>query len=194
MQAGSDEDDLCLSLAQKEAAIPQRCLYVGHRLLVLVAFLTFLSACTADPGDPCSRSQAALTLLCMSPSNTKSAPEVTPVGPELVEKRVMHYVGLVLEKQYSQAYDILGADVRAQEPFDDFVVNREYTLYTGCWTIGQVFVGQADDQTWHVGVEMTQVVCDDDSPVAYFYWHFRLQVQGELVIISIGLYPTAPGN
>ncbi len=94
-----------------------------------------------------------------------------------------------------KAYAILSADERAQEPYDVFLHDMEFTLLPGCWMIGQDFVSQIDSQTGDVGIEMTQVSCIDGSPSAFFYWHFRVQVQnGRLVITSIGLYPTGVGN
>lgn len=188
---------------QQESSVTCERWYVRYWVLIPLFFICCLAACDTVPdrafaspsGSNSTARSAPTSSLIPSPTSTPTAlPTPTRIGPDTVRKRVTDYVYPVLVGQYMKAYGFLSADVRVQEPYAVFVSDPEYTLYTGCWKVGQIFVAQGDAQTWEAGVEMTQVACDDDSPIAYFYWHFRLQVQGELVITSIGLYPTAPGN
>jgi hypothetical protein len=110
-------------------------------------------------------------------------------------KTVTDYIDLVLEERYREAYALLSAAVRAEEPFADFVKNPNYTLFSGCWKTGDVMATPLDSQRGIANVQLTQVSCSDDSPLAYYDWVLRLQLQqGRLVIVSIALYPAAPAS
>lgn len=94
-----------------------------------------------------------------------------------------------------EAYGMLSPEVRAQEPFSDFEQNHNYTLFQGCWTIDNIFVSQLTSQSGIVSIELTNVSCEDISPIAYFDWVLRFHLeQGQWVIVSIGLYPAGVGN
>lgn len=127
-----------------------------------------------------------------SPTPSPTPPVVTP---ELIMKTATHYLDLVLEGRYREAYALLSAAVRAQEPFADFVKNPNYTLFSGCWKIENIMASPLKSQGGIANVQLTQVSCSDDSPLAYYDWVIRLQLQqGHLVIVSIGLYPAAPAS
>ena len=94
-----------------------------------------------------------------------------------------------------KAYNRLSPGLRDQEPFGDFVNNQEYTLSKGCWIRGKITDSQAASDTWDVSISMQQVSCVDGNVIAYYSWHFRVQlVDGLPEIVSIGLYPTGAGN
>jgi hypothetical protein len=133
------------------------------------------------------------------PPTPTPSPTPSPIPPvvtrALIMKTVTHYIDLVLEGRYREAYVLLSAAARAQEPFDDFVKNPNYTLSSGCWQIGNIMVSPLDSQRGIANIQLTQVSCSDDSPIAYYDWVIRLQLQqGHLVIVSIGLYPAAPAS
>lgn len=128
------------------------------------------------------------------------APTSTPF-PELTDQQVVtntinHYVVLVVvDGANRKAYNLLSSDLQAREPFNDFIQNPNYTLKKGCWITGAMHVSQKDSLTWDVGVELTQVSCVDTTPIAHFEWHFQVQQEnGLFVITSIGLYPTGSQN
>ena len=124
-----------------------------------------------------------------SPTPSPTPPVVTQV---LIKKVATHYLDLVLEKRYQEAYALLSAAVRAEEPFADFVKNPNYTLPGGCWKVGDIMATPLDSQRGIANIQLTQVSCSDDSPIAYYDWVIHLQLQqGCLVIVSIGLYPAA---
>jgi hypothetical protein len=132
------------------------------------------------------------------PTPTSSpTPSPTPivVTPGLIMKTATHYLDLVLEGRNQEAYALLSAAARAQEPFDDFVKNPNYTLSSGCWKIVKIMATPLNSQRGIANVQLTQVSCSDDSPIAYYDWVISLQLQQDhLVIISIGLYPAAPAS
>ncbi len=71
----------------------------------------------------------------------------------------------------------------------------DYTLKKGCWITGTMHVSQRNSLTWDVGVELTRISCVDTTPIAHYNWHFQVQKQyGLFVITSIGLYPTGSQN
>jgi len=44
-------------------------------------------------------------------------------------------------------------------------------------------------------IQLIQVSCGNDSPIAYYDWVFRFHMeQGHLVLVSLDLYPAAPAN
>ena len=97
----------------------------------------------------------------------------------------------MVDGAYRKAYNLLSADLQASEPYDDFIQNPNYTLKKGCWITGTMHVSQRNSLTWDGGVELTQVSCVDTTPIAYYDWHFEVQNQnGLFVITSLGLYPT----
>ena len=131
-----------------------------------------------------------------SPTPTPT-PSPTPVvvTPELIMKTATHYLDLVLEGRYREAYALLSTEVRAGEPFNNFIQNPNYTLPNGCWQVRDILASQLDSQSGVASILLTQVSCTDDSPMGYYAWAMRLQwQQGHLVIVSIGLYPTAPAG
>ena len=189
-----DEDNLCWSLPVMAA----RPLSPGYLILASVTFLVLLllglAACGQSFGDACSDSQAPILSACTSPTPTPS-PTPIVVTRKLIMKTVTHYIDLVLEERYREAYALLSAAVRAQEPFDDFVKNPNYTLFSSCWRIGDIMASSLNSRHGIANVQLTQVSCGNDSPIAYYDWVIRFQVeQNHLVIVSIGLYPAAPAN
>lgn len=124
------------------------------------------------------------------PTPSPAPPVVTPA---LIMKTATHYLDLVLEGRYREAYAILSAEVRAGEPFDNFIQNPNYTLPSGCWQIHDILASKLGSQGGVASILLAQVSCADSSPEGYYAWTMRLQwQQGHLVIVSIGLYPTAP--
>jgi len=115
---------------------------------------------------------------------------------KVVTNKVQHYEELVVvDGAYRKAYDLLSADLQSTEPYDDFIQNPNYTLKKGCWITGTMHVSQRSSLTWDGGVELTQVSCVDTTPIAYYDWHFEVQNQnGLFVITSLGLYPTGSQN
>ena len=115
---------------------------------------------------------------------------------QVVTNTVQHYENLVVvDGAYRKAYNLLSADLQASEPYDDFIQNPNYTLKKGCWITGTMHVSQRNSLTWDVGVELTQVSCVDTTPIAHYNWHFQVQKQnGLFVITSVGLYPTGSQN
>jgi hypothetical protein len=128
------------------------------------------------------------------------APTPTPF-PELTDQQVVtntiqRYENLVVvDGAYRKAYNLLSTDLQARETYDDFIQNPNYTLKKGCWITGTMHVSQRNSLTWDGGVELTQVSCVDTTPIAHYDWHFEVQKQnGLFVITSIGLYPTGSQN
>ena len=207
----SDEDAFCLPTWSVPSAITRRRLHVGY-LVPVVLLLVVLFAGAVDIGDVYAASQAAFVPACMPSTGTTStpAPTSTPIllpGPlpsptptsspaqQLIEKKVWHYITLVFAGRCMEAYAMLSPDEQAQERYNVFIQDKEFTLLPGCWEINQDHISQPDSQIWDIGVDMVQVSCIDSSSMGYYYWHFRMLMQnGQLAIISIGLYPTAPGN
>jgi len=194
MQLGSnsDEDDLCQSLI----VTTSQSLYTGYRILISVAFLVLIFSDLPPYADSfsyaCSSSLATIVSPTLSPTPTSLPVAVTPAR---IRKTATLYLDLVLERRYWEAYQILSVEVRAGEPFSDFKINQNYTLFSGCWTVDNILVSQLDNQNGIVNIELTNVSCDDNSPIVYYDWVIRLQLQqGHLVIVSIGLYPAAPAN
>ena len=190
-------------------------LYRSLRVVFLVLLLLGLSACGESFGSTCSDPQATILSACPSPTPSrhthkvshthtkviklKPTPSPTPtpivVTQKLISKAVTHYIDLVLEERYWEAYKLLSAEEGAQEPFNDFKQNPNYTLSRGCWRIDRISAHRIDSQRGIANVELTNVSCGDNSPLAYYDWVIRLQLQqGHLVIVSIGLYPAAPAN
>ena len=128
------------------------------------------------------------------------APTPTPIleltDQQVVTNTIQHYENLVVaDGAYRKAYNLLSADLQASEPYDDFIQNPNYTLKKGCWITGTIHVSQRNSLTWDGGVELTQVSCVDTTPIAYYDWHFEVQNQnGLFVITSLGLYPTGSQN
>lgn len=114
----------------------------------------------------------------------------------MVTNTIQRYENLVVvDGAYRKAYNLLSADLQADKPYNDFIRDPNYTLKKGCWITGNLYVSQRDDLTWDGGVELTQVSCVDTTPIAHFEWHFRVQNQnGLFVITSVGLYPTGSQN
>ena len=128
-----------------------------------------------------------------SPIPSPASPIVTRA---LIIKIVNHYIDLVLKEHYKEAYAILSAALRAQEPFADFVKNPNYTLSSGCWKISDIIMASPlNGQHGVANIQLTQVSCSGDSPIAYYDWvfHFHME-QGHLVLVSLDLYPAAPAN
>jgi hypothetical protein len=115
---------------------------------------------------------------------------------QVVTNTVQHYEDLVVvEGAYQKAYNLLSADLQASESYDDFIQSPNYVLKKGCWITSAMHVSQRDSLTWDAGVELTQVSCVYSTPIAYFDWHFEVQKQnGLFVITSMGLYPTGSRN
>ena len=127
---------------------------------------------------------------------SSQAPTPTPF-PELTDQQVVtntvqrYENHVVVDGPSRKAYNLLSGDLQASEPYNDFIQNPNYTLKKGCWIPGAMHVSQKDSLTWDVGVELTQVSCVDTTPIAHFEWHFEVQNQnGLFVITSVGLYPT----
>ncbi len=202
MDSNSDEDDLCLPLLQISSVVIRRRLN-ARCFVPVVLLLVVLFACAVNSGDAHADSQATFVPTC-TPSTSMPillpSPSLSPTPPsssdqELIEKRVWYYITLVFDGHCQQAYDVLSSDMRAQEPFSDFTQNQNYTLFQGCWQIVNIFPSQSDTQSAIASIELTNVSCDDNSPIAYFDWILRFHLeQGQLVIVSIGLYPTASGR
>jgi len=210
----SDGDDLDPPRSQARTATNARFLRIVYRIPVLLVLLVSLCAYVDSPDNLCSGSQPTVALLCMASSNSQSIPPVkqltlTPIPPSPastpscppppiplnLEKTATHYLEIVLRGCDVEAYGILSPEMHAQESFSDFEQNHNYILFQGCWTIDNIFVFQLDSQSGIVSIELTNVSCDDNSPIAYFDWVLRFHLeQGQWVIVSIGLYPTAPGN
>jgi len=114
----------------------------------------------------------------------------------LVHDETINYYELILHGLYSAAYAMLSPDRQAHMSLTEFESNYNYTLSQACWKDnGLTDVMQLDNTTWAVAMKLSQVSCDDSTPMAYFSWSFRWQMQqNHLVIIAIGLYPTASGN
>ena len=210
----SDRDDLDPPRSQARTATNARFLRIVYRVPVLLVLLVSFSACVDNPDNLCSGSRPTVALLCMASSNSQSIPPakqwtLTPIPlspastpsclpppiPLNLEKTATHYLEIVLRGCDVEAYGILSPEVRAREPFSDFKQNWNYTLFQGCWQIDNIFSSQSDSQSGIVSIELTNVSCDDNSPIEYFDWVLRFHLeQGKWVIVSIGLYPTAPGN
>jgi hypothetical protein len=192
-------------------------LYRSLRVVFLVLLLLGLAACGQSFGDACSDSQATILSACTSPTppghthkmshthteviKLKPTPSPTPsptpivVTQKLISKSVTHYIDLVLEERYWEAYKLLSAEERAQEPFNDFKQNPNYTLSRGCWKIGDIMTSPLNSQSGIANVQLTQISCSDDRLIAYYDWVIRFQIeQNHLVIVSIDLYPAAPAN
>ncbi len=136
---------------------------------------------TTTPTGPAASSQAPTPM---------TFPELT--DQQVVTNTIQRYENLVVvDGTYRKAYNLLSADLQASEPYNDFIQNPNYTLKKGCWTTGTMRVSQRDSLIWDAGVELTQVSCVDTTPIAHFDWHFQVQKQnGLFVITSVGLYPT----
>ena len=220
-----DEDNLCRSLPEIVARPPSPGYLILASVAFLVLLLFSLTACGESFDSTCPGSQAAILSDCTPPSHPKPtskathahtktkklkptpgplppptptpSPTPTPivVTPSLIMKTATHYLDLVLEGRYQEAYALLSAAVHAQESFADFVKNPNYTLFSGCWKIENIMASPLNSQGGIANVQLTQVSCGDDSPLAYYDWVIRLQLQqGHLVIVSIGLYPAAPAS
>jgi len=220
-----DEDNLCRSLPVMTSKRPSPGYPKLASVAFLALLLFALSACGESFDSTCPGSQAAILSVCMPPSHPKPTSKAThahakkktlqptpgPLPPppptpsptptpvvvtsELIMKTATHYLDLVLEGRYQEAYAQLSAAVRAQEPFADFVKNPNYTLFSGCWKIENIMASPLNSQGGIANIQLTQVSCSDDSPLAYYDWLIRLQLQqGHLMIVSIGLYPAAPAS
>jgi len=219
-----DEDNLCQSLPVTAARPPSPSYLILASVMFLVLLTFSLSACGERFDSTCSDSKAPILSACtpsappkhthkVSHPHTKikklkptpgplppplPTPSPTPpvVTRALIMKTVTHYIDLVLvEERYREAYALLSAAVRAQEPFDDFVKNPNYTLFSSCWRIGAIMASSLNSQRGIANVQLTQVSCSDDSPIAYYDWVIRFQIEHNcLLIVSIGLYPAAPAN
>jgi len=218
-----DEDNLCRSLPVMLARPPSPFYLILASVAFLVLLLFGLTACGENFDSICPGSQAAIMSVCMPPSHPKPTSKAThahtktkklkptagPLPPptptpsptpvvvtsELIMKTATHYLDLVLEGRYREAYALLSAEVRAGEPFDNFIQNPNYTLPNGCWQVRDILASQLGSQRGVASILLTQVSCADGSPMGYYAWAMRLQwQQGHLVIVSIGLYPTAPAG
>ena len=212
----SDRGNLDPPRSHARTATNARFLRIVYWILVLLVLLVSLCAYVNSPDNLCSGSQPTVALFCMASSNSQSIPPIkqltlTPVPPSPpstppcstpqppiplnLEKAATYYLELVLVGCYIEAYSMLSPEVRAREPFSDFKKNWNYTLFQGCWQIGNISPSQSDSQSGIVSIELTNVSCEEISPIAYFDWilHFHLK-QGQLVITSIGLYPAGVGN
>ncbi len=212
----SDRGNLDSLHSHARTATNARFLRIVDWIPVLLVLLVSLCAYVDNPGNLCSGSQPTVAFLCMASLNSQSIPPAkqltfTPVPPSPpstppcstpqppiplnLEKAATYYLELVLGGCYIEAYSMLSPEVRAREPFSDFKKNWNYTLFQGCWQIVNIFPSQSDSQSGIVSIELTNVSCEDISPIAYFDWILRFhQEQGQWVIVSIGLYPTASSN
>jgi hypothetical protein len=219
------EDALCRPLPVMTSRDPSPSYPILAFVAFLVLLIFGLSACGESFASTCPGSQAASLSVCMPPSHPKHThvamhthtktkklkptpgpfppptpsptPSPTPivVTSELIMKTATHYLDLVLEGRYREAYALLSAEVRAGEPFDDFMQNPDYTLPSGCWQVRDILANQMGSQGGVASILLTQVSCTDESPMGYYAWAMRLQwQQGHLAIVSIGLYPTAPAS
>ncbi len=211
-----DRDDLDLPSSHARTATNARFLHIVYLIPVLLVLLLSLCAYVDSPDNLCSGSQLTVALLCMASSNSQSIPPakkltLTPVLPSPsstppcstpqppiplnLEKAATYYLELVLGGCYIEAYSMLSPEVRAREPFSHFKKNWNYTLFQGCWQIDNIFSSQSDSQSGIVSIELTNVSCDDGSPIAYYDWILRFHLeQGQWVLVSIGLYPAGVGN
>jgi len=200
-------------------------LYRSLPVVFLVLLLLGLSACGESFDSTCSDSQATILSACTPSSPPKHIHKVSHVRTKVkklkptpgplpsptptptpsptpivvtsarIIKSATHYLDLVLEGRYREAYAILSAALRAQEPFADFVKNPNYTLFSGCWKIGDIMASPLNSQHGIANVQLTRVSCSDNSPIAYYDWVICFQVeQNHLVIVSLGLYPAASAN
>src|SRR2546421_7762564 len=163
---------------------------------------------TASSPTPTVRSTTTPTAtptFMLSPTPTpgvapSQAPTPTPfrglTDKQVVTNTIQHYENLVVvDGAYRKAYNLLSADLQASKPYKDFIQNANYTLKKGCWITGTMHVSQRNSLTWDVGVELTRISCVDTTPIAHYNWHFQVQKQyGLFVITSIGLYPTGSQN
>ena len=202
MGSNTDEDDLCLPLLQVSSLVIRRSLN-GRCLIPVVLLLVVLFAFSVNSGNVHAASQATFVPTCtpstsmpiLLPSPSLSTTPPSSSDQELIEKRGWYYITLVFDGRCQEAYNVLSPDERAQESFSNFTQNQNYTLFQGCWQIGNISPSHSDSQSGVVNIELTNVSCDDNSPIAYFDWVLRLHLeQGQWVIVSIGLYPTASGN
>ena len=153
------------------------------------------AAPTASPTfGPTPTPTLALSGVPSQASTPTPFPELT--DQQVVTNTINHYVVLVVvDGAVRKAYNLLSVDLQANEPYNDFIQNANYTLKKGCWTTGAIHVSQRNSLTWDVGVELTQVSCVDTTPMAYYDWRFQVQKQyGLFVITSLGLYPTGSQN
>ncbi len=213
--SNSDEDTLCLPPSQVPSLVIRKRLNIGYLVLV-VLLLVVLFSCGVDSGQVHAASQTIFVPACSPSTDAASTSATTSSPPSMliplpsqslsptptsslkqqpIEKWVWHYITLVFDGQCQEAYSMLSPEVRAREPFSDFKKNWNYTLFQGCWQIGNISPSQSDSQSGIVSIELTNVSCEEISPLAYFDWilHFHLK-QGQLVITSIGLYPAGVGN
>src|SRR6266516_4485901 len=139
-------------------------LYRSLPVVFLVLLLLGLSACGESFDSTCSDSQATILSACTPSSppkhihkvshvrtkvkKLKPTPAPTPivVTSARIIKSATHYLDLVLEGRYREAYAILSAALRAQEPFADFVKNPNYSLFTGCWKSGHIMSSPRNSQ------------------------------------------------
>jgi hypothetical protein len=205
-----DEDDLCPPRLQISSLVIRRRLnarwLIAVVLLLIVLFAygvdsghvhaasqtIFVPACSpsTDATSTSATTSSPSSLLILLPSQSLSPTPTSSPKQQPIEKWVWHYITLVFDGQCQEAYGMLSPDVRAQEPYIVFLNDMEYTLLPGCWMIGRDSISQLDSRTWNVWIEMTQVSCDNNSPIVFYSWHFRVQVQDDqLVIVRIGLYP-----
>ncbi len=209
MKADSHKDERCLTRSQVPWVVVHE-----HRnpgcLIFMTLLLAVLFTCTIDYGHAHADAQVFLVSVCPASSDATATPTPTlillPTPPSsptpspspdqvLIEERVWQYIVFLVDGQCLSAYRMLSVDVQAQEPYAKFIEDMEYTLLPGCWIINSERISQFDGITWDDWIEMTQVSCDTHDPIAFFSWHIRMQMQGnQLVITSIGLYPSGAGN
>ncbi len=163
------------------------------------------TASAPTPTVPSTAAPTTTPTFMPSPTLTRGvapsqAPTPTPIleltDQQVVTNTINHYVVLVVvDGAVRKAYNLLSVDLQANEPYNDFIQNANYTLKKGCWTTRAIHVSQRNSLTWDVGVELTQVSCVDTTPMAYYDWRFQVQKQyGLFVITSLGLYPTGSQN
>ena len=103
-----------------------------------------------------------------------------------------------MARELMKLYNLLSSDLRDSMDYEQFSHDPNYVLSDSptCWREDRsgVIISAHDQQSWDVGVPMTQVSCADGSTIATFDWHLRILVpsdsSGPPVVIQAGLYPT----
>jgi hypothetical protein len=186
------EEKKNLPLSQTADALVKPHHLISQTLIIgiMIAFLFFwLSACACLSDCPSGPPPLQSPTRSVAPSRR---PTPAAFGPDFYNNAFWHYFDLVLNQQYRQAYGMLSSAQQSQEPYADFIVNDNYTLFKGCWTVVKIPISQQehDGRTWNVGVELTYTSCFDKCTISY-YWDFHFQLdQDHPVIVAVGLYPT----
>jgi hypothetical protein len=207
MQSNSEKDELNVPRMWFPSSGTRRRFHVGcivPVMLLLIVLFTYevnssrayaasreivISGCTHSA----NASQTPALILLPNPSFSPSPPS-TPTQ-ENVEKRIWQYITLVFDGDCQDAYSILSLDQRAEEHYNVFIGDKEYTLLPGCWMIGRELISSVDNLTWVISIDIRQVACDTRSPIIFYSWNFSMQMQsGQLQISSISLNGVGVGN